>query len=318
MASNRHISVRYKADRPWQEAHERFTRNQEYRVKKFGLSKTAQKYIAELRPDEVVEVTTKCLSRHSANPYEDSELTKSIALAEHRNINLNETQQMRVEIARRRQGNYVAKGHAFDNEHVLKRHVLPYVPKTLDLKRAMMEDLTNTVRDNMHLLKTDRDGRAKRRPAAAVNKDDADEDFELELDFENNSGQDNLNYLTEAAPLPTSDFRLKYQEKPTAVTEILPSEYKNLVSPSNRNKQMQVYRLLDKCSSDKKREIKRKDANYELQRKHEQDGLRDQFTTGKLLYGVNEVLPTKFSTAKNREVQLTYGKIQENIRVLMT
>lgn len=316
MASNQKIDKNYRKNyiKPWHEAHERFTRNQEYRIKKFKISTTAEHYMktpGNLSEIDALELNHRCRSRQSNNPYEDTELTKSIALAEHRNLSLNEMQQFRVDVARRRQGQFVAAGHAFDNEHVMKSHILPNIPGKLDLHQAMVKDLAREARENMGILKSksavdfcgkNGDNRVEKQDAELT-------DDEILADFQNSISDQK--FLSENFQIPACYFRLKFQDKKAEISDLIPKEYKYLVSAKNKDKQVEVNRLLQLSKS------KTREKNEVANQKFAQQNFNypDQMTGDKILYGLQAHLPCPGKAGK-QPVQMSYGKIQENIKIL--
>ena len=66
----------------WQSAHERFVRNQEYRIKKHEMSLTAEKYIVFSKQDTYDSDDDE--NDRKLNPFQDEDLMKTVALAEKR------------------------------------------------------------------------------------------------------------------------------------------------------------------------------------------------------------------------------------------
>lgn len=282
MRSNKRINT-IQPCKDWELAHERFVRNQEWRIKKYKISDKASRYMKENFDNiENKSLRDEVDSRREGNPFEDEALTLSVTLAEKRNIKLNEIQSQRIEIARRRQGQFVASGHAFDNEHFLKSHVLPFVPKNLDLSAAFIKDMRQ-VHENFNV----KEFRQFNNKKSAI------------LPISPRPDYDDVKFLTKKTNIHNPKFRQKFQKKSELNYDITNNDYKNLVSDDNKEHQREILKLFNtkkkKMPKIKPRKITSKNG-----------------TTQELLIGVDHLMPRK----EICKVQLSYPQINKCINIL--
>jgi len=208
------IEKKYTPADDWSTAHERFVRNQEYRIKKYGMSTTAEKYVKFLNENADGECDDEDVVRREINPFEDEDLMKSVALAERRNIHLNETQQARVEIARRRQRTFVAIGHSVDQEKLMHKHILTHVPPCINLQRAITEEIRDA--------------------SETAQRERLERDMSIRI-RRANTYHENISRLTTPAPRytlrdsanrPNATFRNRYPDKQATLSDVLPQSYK--------------------------------------------------------------------------------------------
>ena len=202
----------------WQSAHERFVRNQEYRIKKHEMSLTAEKYIVFSKQEnyDSDDDETDC----KLNPFQDEDLMKTVALAEKRHEQLNELQTKRVLIAQRRQKQFVAVGHARDIEFKTKMGILKVSPPKTDFSDMVQNHLSSVARvnqnDQLGLLKT---------PETYIYAKNVGERRK------NNIKRSTLQYTPKNVVKSTdsyskNDFRLKFPDKAVTVADVMPAEYK--------------------------------------------------------------------------------------------
>lgn len=214
---------KFKADETWTDAHERFVRNQEHRIKKFQMSVTAEKFVrfTDKKPANESESDEEVIKR-DINPFEDDDLVKTVALAERRNIHLNETQAKRVDIARRRQRQFVANGRCQDNEMLMKECILKNVPGYMDISPIMLRELKET-RKTVERTKSDN---FIKREQQKLKKNMS---FQRSATVQRDNTPKNL--LRESENRPESgQFRARYPDKETILTDVMPPNYKIQIS----------------------------------------------------------------------------------------
>lgn len=152
-------------------------------------------------------------------------MVKTVALAERRNIHLNETQAKRVEIARRRQRQFVAKGRCQDNEMLMKKCILNNVPKCIDINPILLNEMKETrrameIKNQEKLIKLkEKSKRAKTQP---------------DLFYPRNKTPDNLLKESENRPI-SGQFRAKFPDKEVILTDVMPPSYKQQMDRQARN-----------------------------------------------------------------------------------
>ena len=284
----------------------------------------------DLQPHELMTLEQRSKSRQSQNPYEDEELTRSIVYAEYRNEQLSKVQKERIKIAQRRQGQYVASGHACDNDLIMKFHVMPGVVPNLDFNKIMKNREKEIISrpENMALLQTSKKNRKTKNnsrvtgqlPTGKLCLDSTWSPDKEKPTPNQNLYEQNFNQPTNPKKSVTflidrthtsHDFRLNYQDKSFASKkfDIVSNEYKNLVSEKNKEKQREIQKLVGRKYSGRPANTKR---GIEQETQNEkQNGDPNAVTLGDLSSSLNKML-----LKDKKVIEMNYGKIKEATRIL--